>query len=379
MKWFHHECAAKHDPKLQTLGATYGAEGLGIYWSLLEEIGQHSDTFHLKVSGISDEADQRFAQLTGGSHEADMNVFKSNLELEKVPRIPLKILARILFTTPKKLITVIDTCIEVGLFDSAKWRRYNLLYSPSFENRADDYTRRQQRKSDLQRSEPVAPPVKVRTPSEQGSELLRTLSANVLQEQTTEEEVDQMKSSEDTLLFAVDAEGTINLSTEPDDTEGSNGHFLIEPSPDDFKTYVRKCLSVLRRWNETRMNRFSWNPTDSELKKLFYGGEKEHKLRMCYQAYNLQGEQINYPELVLRAVKLMLKASQKHRIVNPFGWLWSCLHGNGDGTTPWVQLLTAEEEKSGSSSRRSGADTDLHPPESNTSPPHFRGGDRGVV
>lgn len=171
-----------------------------------------------------------------------------------------------------------------------------------------------------------------------------------------------MKGKEDNLLLAVDAGEKTDLSTGHRGDEGSNGDFLIEPSPEEFKAYARKCLLILHRWNETRMNRFSWNPSESELKKLFCGGDREHKIRMCYQAFNLQGEKINYPELVLRAVKLMLKASQKHRIVNPFGWLWSCLHGNGDGTTPWVQLLTAEEEKSGSSSRRSHGDTDLHPP-----------------
>jgi hypothetical protein len=58
----------------------------------------------------------------------------------------------------------------------------------------------------------------------------------------------------------------------------------------------------------------------------------------------VQGERINYPGLVLRAVQLMLKASQKTRISNPYGWLWSCLHGNGDGKSPWVQLLSSEEE-----------------------------------
>ena len=52
MKWFHHECAARYDSKLQTLGSLFGAEGIGIYWGLLEEIGQHSDTFYLKVIGI---------------------------------------------------------------------------------------------------------------------------------------------------------------------------------------------------------------------------------------------------------------------------------------------------------------------------------------
>ena len=52
MKWFHHECAARYDSKLQILGSEHGAEGIGIYWGLLEEIGQHSDTFHLKVIGV---------------------------------------------------------------------------------------------------------------------------------------------------------------------------------------------------------------------------------------------------------------------------------------------------------------------------------------
>ncbi len=82
------------------------------------------------------------------------------------------------------------------------------------------------------------------------------------------------------------------------------------------------------------------------MKKLFYSGNERHKLSLCYQAYNLNHETINYPELVLRAARLMLRSSEKKRIQNPTGWLWSCLHGNGDGTTPWVQLLTSDEENS---------------------------------
>ena len=62
MKWFHHECAARYDSKLQILGSHFGAEGIGIYWGLLEEIGQHSDTFHLKVIGVNEEIDKTFSK-----------------------------------------------------------------------------------------------------------------------------------------------------------------------------------------------------------------------------------------------------------------------------------------------------------------------------
>jgi hypothetical protein len=82
---------------------------------------------------------------------------------------------------------------------------------------------------------------------------------------------------------------------------------------------------------------------------------------MCYDAYKILHEKIHYPELVLRALQLMLKAREKTRITNPFGWLWTCLHGNGDGTTPWVQLLTADEEsKVGTILRK--RTTTSHPP-----------------
>ncbi len=84
---------------------------------------------------------------------------------------------------------------------------------------------------------------------------------------------------------------------------------------------------------------------------------------LCYQAFNINNERINYPELVLRAIRLMLRSSEKKRIQNPGGWLWSCLHGNGDGTTPWVQLLSAEEESSvGHHLRDIAAPRSRHPP-----------------
>jgi hypothetical protein len=89
MKWFHHECAARHQPKLQILGSTHGAEGLGIFWGLLEEIGQHSDTFHLKVMQISEESDQTFLNLLQTSERSADNFPATYFDLTEIPRLPL--------------------------------------------------------------------------------------------------------------------------------------------------------------------------------------------------------------------------------------------------------------------------------------------------
>jgi len=41
IKWFKHDCDARHDTKLQLLKRKFGAEGYGIYFQLLEIIGSH--------------------------------------------------------------------------------------------------------------------------------------------------------------------------------------------------------------------------------------------------------------------------------------------------------------------------------------------------
>ena len=89
------------------------------------------------------------------------------------------------------------------------------------------------------------------------------------------------------------------------------------------------------------------------MKKLFYGGDAAHKLLVCREASNLTGGKPDFPGLVIRALNLMLEASKKQRIQNPFGWVWSCLHGTPEGKPPWVHLLTAPEEARRISSPRS--------------------------
>ena len=364
MKWFHHECAARHDPKLQVLGSTHGAEGIGIYWGLLEEIGQHSDTFHLKLMGINLEADQNFSDFLRYPQSISENPFGQCAPIT-FPRLPVKILSKNLFTSPKKLLAIITHCVEIGLFDARKWLEFNVLYSPSFEQRADDYTRR------VRRNHVLIPTPSgevsglstntVRTISEESTDSVRTISEvstdNVRLETDTEaEEKKRRGRTEEKMLFkntpsvnkskSVTSVGSSTKDTSvtsPPDTSGSG--YLIEPSVEVFDEYSLRFHSIIQTWNrENSARAIDWHPAAGELKKLFYSGEYEYKLSMCFHAYKLLGEKINYPELVLRALRLLLATNVKGKIENPFGWMWTCLHGNGNGTKPWVQLLTVEEE-----------------------------------
>ena len=304
MKWFHHECAAKHDPKLQTLGASHGAEGLGIFWGLLEEIGQHSDTFHLKISGLSAIADRTFDEILQDAAKAPTRLTRVGINVRSIPRFPLKILAKILFTSPQKLDRVIQSAIETGLFDKSLWSEYSILYSPSFEQRADDYTRRVHRRQHSQRT--LSGQSSERTCTSAGEE--QTPSDNVSPEQTTTE-------------------------TEKRKREQSR----CEPSGamSDLGSQKLEFRRILAEWNTFRVNPFVWNPTESELERLFLGGDERHKeaLRCAW------GGLASYPEIVLQALRQMLEASEQRRIANPAGWIWSCLHGNGEGTGPWIHML----------------------------------------
>jgi hypothetical protein len=360
------------------LAAKHGLEGWAIFWALLEEIGEDSDTFHLKIMEFSKKSDKSFANLLENPHKDSENLFDSSVDLCKIPRLPVKTLAKNLITTSKTLTSVIRACASIGIFDQQKWLRFNVLYSPSFEQRADDYTRRLQRRHALSAAEGAQSvrtnseqssnsvrtmseqtPKSVRTSSEQDPESLRTKSGKALLE--TEAEQIQKENRNRRNMFVKDAneEDLISTSCQHDFIE--NDTHLIELSEDAFLKYTGKVHSELFTWNDGRSNKFDWNPTEPELRKLFLGGDQTHKEILCYSAYNLLGEKTHYAELVLRAVRLMLRASEKTRITNPFGWMWTCLHGNGDGSHPWVQVLTADEENSVASLLRRRV-RDNHPP-----------------
>ena len=357
MKWFHHECAARYDSKLQILGSHFGAEGIGIYWGLLEEIGQHSDTFHLKVIGVNEEIDRTFSKKLKSSTESQQNYFMILSKATNIPILPIKILSRNLFASPKRVIQVIQTAAEIGLFDLQKWSEFNVLYSQSFEQRADDYTRRLQRTTNKIRTDSEPSTDNVRTQSEETPNTLQSKSDKVHPETEAKAETKPDKELE-TDMHARDKSYSKNeityeqLKSEP---------YLVELDEVGFQEYCQTFRKKIVKWNEEHRNKFNWNPADDELHKIFLGGTHDRKVSMCYDAYKILHEKIHYPELVLRALQLMLKASEKTHIANPFGWLWTCLHGNGDGTTPWVQLLTANEESNIGNILRKRTTTS-HPP-----------------
>jgi hypothetical protein len=357
MKWFHHECAARYDSKLQILGSHFGAEGIGIYWGLLEEIGQHSDTFHLKVIGVNEEIDKTFSKIMKSSTESQQNYFMIPSKATNIPILPIKILSRNLFASPKRVIQVIQTAAEIGLFDLQKWSEFNVIYSQSFEQRADDYTRRLQRTTNKIRTDSEPSTDNVRTQSEETPNTLQSKSDKVHPDTEAKAETKPDKELE-TDMHARDKSHSKNeityeqLKSEP---------YLVELDEVGFQEYCQTFRKKIVKWNEEHRNKFNWNPADDELHKIFLGGTHDRKVSMCYDAYKILHEKIHYPELVLRALQLMLKASEKTRIANPFGWLWTCLHGNGDGTTPWVQLLTADEESNISNILRKRTTTS-HPP-----------------
>jgi len=128
---------------------------------------------------------------------------------------------------------------------------------------------------------------------------------------------------------------------------------VLTPSAEYFTEMCAEFREIIREWNEREKSSIHWTPTRDELKKLFYGGDAAHKLRVCREASNLTGGKPDFPGLVIRALNLMLEASKKQRIQNPFGWVWSCLHGTPEGKPPWVHLLTAPEEARRISSPRS--------------------------
>jgi hypothetical protein len=357
MKWFHHECAARYDSKLQILGSKHGAEGIGIYWGLLEEIGQHSDTFHLKVIGVNEEIDQTFSKFLQNSKESQQNYFKTP-SATSIPILPIKILSRNLFASPKRVIQVIQTAAEIGLFNLQKWSEFNVLYSQSFEQRADDYTRRLQRTTNKLRTVSEPSSDNVRTQSGETPNTLRSLSENVHTETEAKAETETKKELE-TDMHARDKSESEKNKTDYELLK--NEPYLVELDEKGFQGYCQTFRTKIVKWNEEHWNKFNWNPADDELRKIFFGGTNERKVSMCYDAYKILHEKIHYPELVIRALQLMLKASEKTRIANPFGWLWTCLHGNGDGTTPWVQLLTADEESNIGTILRKRTTTS-HPP-----------------
>jgi hypothetical protein len=318
MKWFQHDCGARHDPQIRALGKKAGGEGLWIYFGLLETLGEHSETVHLKVLDIAPEADRAFEKLRRNPDGISSDLFDLSLDIKRIPRLSVAILAEDLLTTPETLKKTIRVAVALELFDRDKWRKYNVLYSPAFDRRADNYYRRRARRRES-----------VRTSCEQSADTLRSSPENVPPEQNKTEEKEKKKQTRAAALH------TMQTGCQQRAEEDR----VVDPAPGDYDLYRRAFRRMIVSWNQTAEVKFTWMPGDDELERLFLGGDPRHKLKLCLEASRVSGKETHYCDLVLRALRELLKASKSSAIENPFGWLWTCLHGSGNGRGAWIETL----------------------------------------
>jgi len=326
MKWFHHECTARHDPKFQILVTAQTPYGLGIFWTLLEAIGEHSNTFCLKVTGIDLEADQRFNEACESPGSASGSDKLPPDRCRLIPKFPLKILARALYTSPPQLKSIVATCAETGLFEYTAWMDLKVLYSPDLEQSSDDYTRRIQRQREIVRPHSVRGTDNSRTDSERSHDTLRTKSNNVPSDQNRREK----KRSDQTC-------GQLQLST-----TFPQGPFARETddSFSDEPLLLRKQITdLIVGWNEQSQQRFDWHPTQENISGLLSIVEAPVTEPLILEVSARTGRFVVPQQLLVLAVRYMLEASTRKRTANPMGWLTACLTHNGPVRKAWLDSL----------------------------------------
>lgn len=127
MKWFKHDTDARNDVRLKLLKKRFGAEGYGVYFQLLEVIGEFVEQNNIEEWGMVD----KFHSVETLSEECSV--------------------------TPAKLREILKYCNELGLFEKKNER----LYCEKITKRLDNFFDRVRRdnKSTTQpvRSEAVEP------------------------------------------------------------------------------------------------------------------------------------------------------------------------------------------------------------------------------
>jgi hypothetical protein len=297
-----HDCRLKHDPRVDRLGLKFGSKGPGVFILILEELGVHSETMAIKVDEVPGEAS--LEPLEGE---------------EDLPTYALEGLARIVFESPESALPIIDMCAELGLFNKRLWKGHRVIDCSDLRKWTDPYTRRQQRKQ-------IGP----HDPDSEGSAQSRTKSDKVSLQDNTYTRHDKIQKNTDNQL---------ELSTFRAQTVSDSKDQVVMDEP-EFLSWSAEIKSTIARWNEKHRRSCGWEPNEKQLRKLAYGGKWRNRQRLCYESINVLGEDVTYAQVVLLAVKQMLAVSVRKRLANPFGWIWSALHGR-EGKAPWVHLPTA--------------------------------------
>lgn len=108
MKWFEHDTSARNDVKLKILKKKFGAEGYGVYFQLLEIIGESIEVSNPDDWGFVDKV-----------HSVETLADEVGVE-------------------PEKLRAILKLCNEIDLFQKYRER----LYCHQILNRLDTYARR---------------------------------------------------------------------------------------------------------------------------------------------------------------------------------------------------------------------------------------------
>jgi hypothetical protein len=344
MRWFHHDCTAKYDPKFQRLGERFGAEGAGIYWGILEELGRSDDSYYLKVIGLSVEADEQFAHAMKNPPLHVPSVDPA--PLRGIAVLSAKPLAQALFTRTQRLKEVLDFCAEIDLIDEVLWDTYAVIFSPGFERRADPYAQRLKRETHRRTTPPQehshASTVRSHDATTSHEEIIgdvRTMCAQSAENFLPDQKKNQKEIRED-------QEKQNHGQEDIEENLSTSGYVAHAPDVTEFEPFCRAVHATIDDWNRNHVNRFELRPKQRDLRRLFVGGTPAQREALVYQAMNLLHGDATFPQIILRAVTLMLQASEKKRIRDPFAWIWSCMFGSGNGgTPPWVQLMSAKEEQ----------------------------------
>jgi DNA-binding transcriptional regulator YhcF (GntR family) len=108
MKWFKHDTDARHDPKVRALKRKFGIEGYGIYFQLVEIIGENIEKDNYKEWGYV------------------QNIYT------------VESLAEECGVSPDKLRSVLAYCDEIGLFEQKNGK----LYCKNVKKRLDEYSQK---------------------------------------------------------------------------------------------------------------------------------------------------------------------------------------------------------------------------------------------
>lgn len=111
--------------------------------------------------------------------------------------------------------------------------------------------------------------------------------------------------------------------------------FVLRLHDNEFSAWVQAVHLEINHENEDRRsNPFAWKPQtgsfESDMKGLIYRVGDEEKKRILWDAYNILGEKLNWPNYVMLAIRYTARASRRTRIVQPYGFTFKLLYRPGE-------------------------------------------------